>query len=253
MGIKIGRLDFKAHGLLGTAGLLLLGAALCCSDGHSALPHHGINPVHDGLSMGKLRFAGTRARKTVIARGIVAPHREAYKRAIGVVLYVNVRLAGPATCSAPLLRRRLRLLAARLAPTKAFDNGNTFVFVVPIFCGVGLDAVRQLRCIAAQRRAWNDEVATMRTVAAVQFVALLVSFAFTLGFRGYIRRAARFIGRGRRGRHSRGAGRRRTDGRRGRRNDFSVPPGPLDRRAAAAGLRRRSRRSRPWPRPSRRI
>ena len=35
-GIKIGRLDFKAHGLLGTAGLVLLGAALCCSDGHTA-------------------------------------------------------------------------------------------------------------------------------------------------------------------------------------------------------------------------
>ena len=133
---------------------------------------------------------GHAPEKTVIARGIVAPHREAYKRAIGVVLYVNVRLAW----ACDLLGARFygvacALLAAKLTPTKAFDNGNTFVFVVPIFCGVGLDAVRQLRCIVGQECAWNAEVATLRTVAAVQFVALLVSFAFTLGFRGYIRLA----------------------------------------------------------------
>jgi len=190
MGIKIGRLDFKAHGLLGTAGLLLLGAALCVKDDVARYLIMASIPVTTGLAYGSYALLGHAPEKTVIARGIVAPHREAYKRAIGVVLYVNVRLAW----ACDLLGARLygvacALLAARLAPTKAFDNGNTFVFVVPIFCGVGLDAVRQLRCIAAQECAWNAEVATLRTVAAVQFVALLVSFAFTLGFRGYIRLA----------------------------------------------------------------
>ena len=190
MGIKIGRLDFKAHGLLGTAGLFLLGAALCCSTDTARYLIMASIPVTTGLAYGSYALLGHAPERTVIARGIVAPHREAYKRAIGVVLYVNVRLAW----ACDLLGARLygvacALLAARLAPTKAFDNGNTFVFVVPIFCGVGLDAVRQLRCIAAQECAWNAEVATLRTVAAVQFVALLVSFAFTLGFRGYIRLA----------------------------------------------------------------
>jgi len=190
MGIKIGRLDFKAHGLLGTAGLVLLGATLCCSTETARYLIMASIPVTTGLAYGSYALLGHAPERTVIARGIVAPHREAYKRAIGVVLYVNVRLAW----ACDLLGARIygvacALLAARLAPTKAFDNGNTFVFVVPIFCGVGLDAVRQLRCIAAQECAWNAEVATLRTVAAVQFVALLVSFAFTLGFRGYIRLA----------------------------------------------------------------
>jgi hypothetical protein len=190
MGIKIGRLDFKAHGLLGTAGLLLLGAALCVKDDVARYLIMASIPVTTGLAWGSYALLGHAPEKTVIARGIVAPHREAYKRAIGVVLYVNVRLAW----ACDLLGARVygvacALLAARLAPTKAFDNGNTFVFVVPIFCGVGLDAVRQLRCIVGNECAWNAEVATLRTVAAVQFVALLVSFAFTLGFRGYIRLA----------------------------------------------------------------
>ena len=187
MGIKIGRLDFKAHGLLGTAGLLLLGAALCCNQNVARYLIMASIPVTTGLAWGSYALLGHAPEKTVIARGIVAPHREAYKRAIGVVLYVNVRLAGPDLLGARVYGVACALLAAKLTPTKAFDNGNTFVFVVPIFCGVGLDAVRQLRCIAAQECAWNAEVATLRTVAAVQFVALLVSFAFTLGFRGYIR------------------------------------------------------------------
>ena len=192
MGLKVGRLDFKAHGLLGTAGLVLLGASLCCSTDTASYLVLASIPITTGLAYGSYALLGHAPERTVIARGIVAPHREAYRRAIGVVLYVNVRLAWAAQ-GWPLGARpygvACALLAAKLAPTKAFDNGNTFVFVVPIFCGVGLDAARQVRCVASDECAWNAEVATLRTVAAVQFVALLVSFAFTLGFRGYIRLA----------------------------------------------------------------
>jgi hypothetical protein len=192
MGLKVGRLDFKAHGLLGTAGLVLLGASLCCSTDTASYLVLASIPITTGLAYGSYALLGHAPEQTVIARGIVAPHREAYRRAIGIVLYVNVRLAWAAQ-GWPLGARpygvACALLAAKLAPTKAFDNGNTFVFVVPIFCGVGLDAARQVRCVASDECAWNAEVATLRTVAAVQFVALLVSFAFTLGFRGYIRLA----------------------------------------------------------------
>lgn len=192
MGLKVGRLDFKAHGLLGTAGLALLGASLCCTAETASYLVLASIPITTGLAYGSYALLGHAPERTVIARGIVAPHREAYRRAIGVVLYVNVRLAWAAQ-GWPLGARfygvACALLAAKLAPTKAFDNGNTFVFVVPIFCGVGLDAARQVRCVAAGACAWNAEVATLRTVTAVQFVALLVSFAFTLGFRGYIRLA----------------------------------------------------------------
>ena len=50
MGIKIGRLDFKAHGLLGTAGLVLLGAALCCSTETARYLIMASIPVTTGLA-----------------------------------------------------------------------------------------------------------------------------------------------------------------------------------------------------------
>ena len=71
MGIKIGRLDFKAHGLLGTAGLVLLGAALCCTTDVARYLIMASIPVTTGLAYGaKLGHA-----PAVIARGIVAAPR----------------------------------------------------------------------------------------------------------------------------------------------------------------------------------
>ena len=224
---KSRRLDFKAHGLLGTAGLVLLGAALCCNQNVARYLIMASIPVDDGLSMGSYALLGHAPEKTVIARGIVAPHRALpYKSvAIGVVLYVNVRLAWT-TCD--LLDARLygvacALLAAKLTPTKAFDNGNTFVFVVPIFCGVGLDAVRQLRCIARsrvrmERRSGDVENGGGRAVCSAKGVVRVHA-----GLSGLHppRAALRPIGR-RRGRHPGGARGRRVGGRRGRRNLISA-------------------------------
>ena len=121
--IKIGRLDFKAHGLLARP-------ASSCS-AHAMLREEARYlimasiPVTTGQPMG-LRLLSHAPEKTVIARGIVTPHREAYKRAIGVVLYVNVRLAW----ACDLLGARVygvacALLAAKLTPTKALDKRNT--------------------------------------------------------------------------------------------------------------------------------
>ena len=93
---------------------------------------------------------------------------------------------------------------------------------------------RQLRCIVAEECAWNDEVATMRTVtAAVCSITSVVRVHARVSGLHPPRAALRFVG-GCRRRHPGRAGRRRVDGRRGRRNDFSAPPGPLDRRAAAS-------------------
>ena len=52
MGIKIGRLDFKAHGLLGTAGRLLLGAALCFHEDVARYLIMASIPATPGLAYG---------------------------------------------------------------------------------------------------------------------------------------------------------------------------------------------------------
>ena len=56
----------------------------------------------------------------------------AYRRAIGVVLYVNARLAYATGCwpfGSKAYACLLACLLARLAPRKDFGAGNTFVFV----------------------------------------------------------------------------------------------------------------------------
>ena len=72
MGIKVGRLDFKAHGLLGTAGLLLLGLALCVKDDVARYLIMASIPVTTGLAYGSYALLGHAPEKTVIARGFRA-------------------------------------------------------------------------------------------------------------------------------------------------------------------------------------
>ena len=245
MGIKIGRLDFGPRGLLPAAtGLVLLGAALCCNTIPRATLSWRRSPLQQAYGSYALLNHAPKRRSSRAARR-AAPRGA--QEAIGVVLYVNVRLAW----ACDLLGARLygvacALLAAKLTPAKAFDNGNTFVFVVPIFVEwvstrCGSCAVSRLKC------AWNAEVAALKTVAAVQFVALRSRSRSRWGSGLHPPRAAlRFICRCRR-RHSRGAGGRVP----GRWPSGPAPPGPLD-RGAAASSGRRALALRPWPRPSRR-
>ena len=186
MGIKIGRLDFKAHGLLGTAGLAAARRRALLQHGHRALPYHGINSSHDGLSMGSYALLGHAPEKTVIAHA--SPRLIARPiSAASAVLYVNVRLAW----ACDLLDARLygvacALLAARLTQQSSLITEHAR-FRCAHLLRAGLDG--PAAALVGNECAWNAEVATLRTVPAVQFVALLVSFAFTLGFRGYIRLA----------------------------------------------------------------
>ena len=189
--MKLGRLQLGSrpwhHGLLGASSLVFTFAALVTMrDGFLLLSMACTTP----LALGSLALLTQAPQFTAIARGIVAPHREAYKRTISVVLYLNLRLARSAGWW-PFGTRAYGAACAAwalwLLPRSAFDNGNTLVFVVPIFAGVALDARHQLACLGRERCPWNDDVATARTLVGMQLVALVVAFAFTLAFRGYLR------------------------------------------------------------------
>ena len=137
--MKLGRLQLGSrpwhHGLLGASSLVFTFAALVTMrDGFLLLSMACTTP----LALGSLALLAQAPQFTAIARGIVAPHREAYKRTISVVLYLNVRLARSAGWW-PFGTRAYGAACAAwalwLLPRSAFDNGNTLVFVVPIFAG----------------------------------------------------------------------------------------------------------------------
>lgn len=117
--------------------------------------------------------------RTVIAKGVVAPHREAFKRTIAMMLYVNLRIckqAGILPQRRWLYETLLLLGVAQFIPTKNLSNGNTWVFVVPMFVGASLDAFWQLLDAPTTR-------VTLRFLLSTQLGALCLSFAFTLAFR----------------------------------------------------------------------
>ena len=91
--MRIGRLQMGSrpwhHGLLGAASLLLTGAAVATERRWLQLASVAATTP---LALGSTRLLSHAPEFTAIARGIVAPHREAYKRTIAVVLYINVRL-----------------------------------------------------------------------------------------------------------------------------------------------------------------
>ena len=149
--LRIGRLNFGtrpwSHGLLGCMSFCITALSLL-------LPHRWLKVASifftTPLAFGSIPLLGHAPKFTPIARGIVAPHREAYKRTISVILYINVRLLFALNfwpLSSTLYGATVAVWAACLFPRGAYHNGNTFIFAMPIFLGIGWDAHWQLRCL----------------------------------------------------------------------------------------------------------
>ena len=129
--------------------------------------------------------------QTAILSWIVAPHREAFRRTMGMMQYLVVRIicqwsVVQFNISKPLsLYGTLACLAipyvTRLVPGRKFwatlNNGNTWIFVLPIWLGTTGD----LMAFAL----WDD-VIRQDQLLQVQLVGLGLAFGFTLAFRRYI-------------------------------------------------------------------
>ena len=219
--MKVGRLRFEAHGFLGVASLALVAYALARPSSPSRVAASVVATTL--LACGSLSLIATAPLNTTIAPGVDAPHRAAFSRTIAVCLYINLRLAwahgwwddllqwggaagGVASPRPPLSARCaygacVLAWATWLAPRHALANGNTWIFVVPIFAGVGADAAHQLLSLGVEagffgsddehawrRRgsAWNERVATVELMLGIQLALLLLAFGFTLAFRRYL-------------------------------------------------------------------
>jgi hypothetical protein len=139
---------------------------------------------------------------TQIFPGVVAPHREAFLRTAWMMQYLAARIIikcvpqsnnvftaaqydyFDAILAPIILAWRGYPLVPKFYSTN-WCNGNTWIFVVPMFVGVCADAYQQYR--------YNDVVDTVHLLT-VELSGLLMAFAFTLGFRQYIPMSVVYVG-----------------------------------------------------------
>ncbi|KAI2508974.1 hypothetical protein MHU86_5469 [Fragilaria crotonensis] len=122
---------------------------------------------------------------TKICRGFVAPHREAFKRTIAMMLYTNLRLVHPWIPSGLLYYPLLAVTWWQFVPLNSdFRNGNTWIFVVPMFVGVSLEMAQSL--LMEHHCGGLPSLVPPRILLVVNWSAMVMAFGFTLAFRGMV-------------------------------------------------------------------
>ena len=116
---------------------------------------------------------------------IMAPHQDAFRRTIAMVLYLTARIcincaSGWTDIESIVVILKFLLggwIYLHLVPMEKFDNLNTWFFGVPMFTGAVLDT-------------WFLDV--KGTIVSIPFLVLMllvanvISFAFTLAFRKHL-------------------------------------------------------------------
>jgi hypothetical protein len=135
--------------------------------------------------------------KTEITPGIIAPHKEAFKRTMSIMHYANLRILEK------LYSQEFKISSTNLgmyyavcwgfgwyyfAPFSSdFQNGNTWIFVMPMFVTVISDVPAQLYGLWQQQQyQYNSTTMKLEHYLILELSALIIAFGFTLAFRGYI-------------------------------------------------------------------
>lgn len=119
--------------------------------------------------------------KTEIVPGIVAPHKEAFKRTMSMMHYINLRILGQLygiQLSSTIYQAGCWAFGWYFfAPVSSdFGNGNTWIFVLPMFAAVITDIPQLLLRDSLQ----------LNHYLLIEFSALIIAFGFTLAFRGFV-------------------------------------------------------------------
>jgi len=154
---------------------------------------------------------------------IVPPHREAFRRTISIIGYLNLRLihqfgwmdfskimAWKDNEEQQLLSQLfigrlffslilVRYNSVYFLPFDAnFKNGNTWIFIIPMCIAVNIDTYFQfpsfdnsfewMEKLEAWERVdnWNTNVINVPYLLLILFSALQIAFLFTIAFRGHI-------------------------------------------------------------------
>jgi len=119
--------------------------------------------------------------QTEIVPGVVAPHREAFKRTMSMMHYGNLRILGCIFLNESYTTYSVFLawfIYKSFLPRAHFDNGNTWIFVVPMFIGSTVDLC-QYTFVS------GGGLLSAHHYLMIELSALIIAFFFTLAFRGY--------------------------------------------------------------------
>ena len=186
-----GKLLFGFHGLLGITCLVLTSTAIY----HPSLLWILIFPSQIGnlILVNDASFLLDQVPKsTQIFPGVVAPHKEAFQRTIWVMQYLIARVITkffhehiqnyiPTNEYYITLVESIVILWRYypLIPQLSIDwwNGNTWIFVIPIFIGVSGDIYVYFM---------YGDIFQIYHLLLGELLGLCLAFGFTLGFRHYI-------------------------------------------------------------------
>jgi hypothetical protein len=216
---RLGKLRFGLHGLLGILALTFTVTAY-----YQYPTNLAVLAVSQLLNGAISYHAATLLPQvppfTQIVPGIVAPHKEAFRRTISVMYYLIARVT-LAVCAAPAMGILLGttgigssdndnaqstalqrdeysryLCCAVLAwfwwplvpswqNSSQLWNGNTWIFVFPIFVGVTGDFWQYI--------AYRD-VIPVEQLLQTEILGLVLAFSFTLAFRNYVSMPTVYVG-----------------------------------------------------------
>lgn len=208
---RIGALRFGVHGVVGIISVIQVSYALFSSYmGHAIPSWLALSAVSSCIinSVGSYELLNQVPTTSKIASWIFPPHREAFKRTIAITGYLNIRLLhewqwflGRESILFPLIL--FMYTNYHFFPFNSdYSNGNTWVFVLPMFLGFNIDTFKQfpvmdfkalsvesLKSSLTNARwhhvhEWNTERVDETYLLLTLLCALQIAFMFTVAFRG---------------------------------------------------------------------
>lgn len=190
---RFGNLLFGWHGIVGITCVILTSTAIY----HPYLSWTVVIPsqicnlllVNDAYSL-----LNQVPKSTQIFPGVVAPHKEAFQRTIWVMQYLIARVAMKVfqqqvhdNFGTPDIEYFSSILASVIVSWRYYPlvpqlhtdwwNGNTWIFVIPIFIGVSGDVYVYFM---------HGDIFEIFHLLLGELLGLCLAFGFTLGFRRYI-------------------------------------------------------------------
>ena len=207
---RIGPLRFGFHGIFGIISTFVVSYSLFKSYTGASIPFWlGLGAVVTSTinAVGSYGLLPQVPNTSHITSWIFPPHKEAFKRTIAIVGYLNIRLVhewqwilGNESIVFPLLL--FSYTTYHFFPRQRdYFNGNTWVFVFPMFIGFNIDTFMQFPSMEWRRiisspatfltdakwhdvHSWNQNRIDETYLLLTLLCALQIAFMFTIAFRG---------------------------------------------------------------------
>jgi len=215
---RIGPFRFGVHGVAGIVGLVAVSYGLYLSNNLQNLPSWLTLSIVVSTLSNAVRSYGLLSQVPTtshISSWIFPPHRQAFKRSIAIVCYLNLRLVHQWEwiwkCESVIFPLILLCYTNyHFFPLQPdFANGNTWVFVMPMFIAFNIDTFHQFPALNITKafdgdnvfssimklpkidifewervHKWNDDRINEAYLLLTMLCTLQAAFMFTVAFRG---------------------------------------------------------------------